>query len=196
RDRRAMGRRGRRAGRSGPRRREGGRRPQPAGRRRTAADRGTATGGGEGTRRRCRGRMARRHRAARPPCPAAAPGGVCRPGPDVLAVLTALIDARIGAVTSLEWIERNIAEPEARPGFINDHPEFAGCVVVSDPARFEAAVSRLGDTAPRTRTPVTVLTTQSATTANDPSSDRYVVLPHRATWDRDWAATIRVELDE
>src|SRR5205823_5669986 len=56
--------------------------------------------------------------------------------------------------------------------------------------------SRLADTAPRTRTPVTVMTTQSATAANDRSSDRYVVLPHRATWDRDWAATIRVELDE
>src|SRR6266511_1067295 len=122
--------------------------------------------------------------------------GTAPTGADVLAVLTALIDARIGAVTGLEWIERNIAEPEARPGFIEAHPEFAGSVVVSDPARFEAAVSRLADTAPRTRTPVTVLTTQSATVANAPDSDRYVVLPHRATWDRDWAATVRAELDE
>ena len=122
--------------------------------------------------------------------------GTAPTGPDVLTVLTALIDARIGAVTGLEWIERNIAEPEARPGFIKAHPEFAGGVVVSDPTRFETAVSRLADMAPRTRTPVTVMTTQAATPAGEQRSDRYVVLPHRATWDRDWAATVRVELAE
>lgn len=123
--------------------------------------------------------------------------GTAPTGADVLAVLTALIDARIGAVTGLEWIERNIAEPEARPDFIQAHPDFASGVVVSDPARFEAAVSQLADAPPRTRTPVAVLTTKSTTAAiHDPGSDRHVVLPHRATWDRDWAATARAELDQ
>lgn len=122
--------------------------------------------------------------------------GTAPTGPDALAVLTILIDARIGAVTGLEWIEHNIADPEARPDFIADHPELAGGVVVTDPTRFDSAVARLAENAPRTRTPVTVMTAQSVTPGGSAIPGRYVVVPHRATWDRDWAAHARAELDE
>lgn len=56
--------------------------------------------------------------------------GTAPTGPDVLIVLEVLLDARIGAVTGLEWIENNVVDADARLGFIEAHPDIAGGVIV------------------------------------------------------------------
>ncbi|MBL7509744.1 hypothetical protein I6A94_07545, partial [Frankia sp. CN4] len=130
---------------------------------------------------------------------------------DALAVLAVLVDARLGAVTGLEWIEHNVVDAAARPAFIGARPELAGGVVVTDPARFDAAVAVLTDAELMTRSPVALVTPPPAprpaeaagpAEPSEPSGPagrdgarRHVVLPHRATWDRAWAATRRDELD-
>ncbi|MFI5960445.1 hypothetical protein [Cryptosporangium sp. NPDC051539] len=124
--------------------------------------------------------------------------GTAPTGPDALAVLETLLTARIGAVAGLSWIERNIPDPADRPAVIEARPDLAGGVVVLDPARFSDAVACLKTAALRTRTPVAVSSTASlvAIQSSRPGDDmRYVVVPHRATWDRDWAATIRGDLE-
>jgi hypothetical protein len=123
--------------------------------------------------------------------------GTAPTGADVLAIVDALREQRFGAVTGLEWIEHNIAEPEARPDFIATHPDIAGGVIVSDPARIAAAVEYLTEAKPRTRTPVTVTVApdgEHLETAH--AVTRFVVLPHRATWDRQWAAATRAECEK
>ncbi|MCY1144125.1 hypothetical protein OWR29_39535 [Actinoplanes sp. Pm04-4] len=124
--------------------------------------------------------------------------GTAPTGADVLAVLDILLAERIGAVTGLDWIERNIIEPTDRPAFIAARPEIAGAVIVSDPHRFAAAITHLTQAKPRTRVPVTVTvaptSTSSAAARTDPGP-RHVVVPHRATWDREWARAARAELE-
>ena len=122
--------------------------------------------------------------------------GTAPTGADVLAIVDALRAQRFGAVSGLEWIEHNIADPDARPDFIAAHPDIAGGVIVSDPARLPAAVDHLTQAKPRTRTPVTVT---AAPDSADPHTAhtraRFVVLPHRATWDRKWAQETRAECE-
>lgn len=121
--------------------------------------------------------------------------GTAPTGADVLAVLSALHEEPIGAVTGLEWIEHNIVDPEARPIFIAAHPDIAGGVVVSDQRRFGEAVDVLNKASPRTRTPIAVTTAQSVLDApGGADQHRHVVVPQRATWDRDWAAQTRADL--
>lgn len=116
---------------------------------------------------------------------------------DVLAVAKVLHDDRVGAVTGLEWIERNIVDPDARPDFIANHPEIAGGVVVSDRLRFDAALESLSRTAVRTRIPVAVITPPtSASSPNGMVGRRHVVIPHRSSWDRQWAADARPDLEQ
>lgn len=123
--------------------------------------------------------------------------GTAPAGPDILAVLKVLIDAGIGVVTGLQWIETNVVDPDSRAGFITVRPDLAGGVVVSDARRFDAATAHLAASGLRTRTPVTVTTAPTgALSTNEHTTRRHVVVPHRATWDRDWAAAVRVELDE
>lgn len=121
--------------------------------------------------------------------------GTAPTGPDVLAVQRVLLDEGFGAVSGLDWIERNIMDAAARQHFIAARPDVAGGVIVSDPGRFTDAVKHLGTANPRTRTPV-IVTIAATTTAPDqePARHRHVVIPHRATWDRDWAATMRIGL--
>jgi hypothetical protein len=124
--------------------------------------------------------------------------GTAPTGPDVLTVLRVLLDERIGAVAGLDWIERNIVDPNDRPAFIAARPDITGGIIVSDPNRFASAIERIIKANPRTRTPVTV-TTSVTSTARDADRVngelRHVVLPHRATWDREWATATRAELD-
>lgn len=121
--------------------------------------------------------------------------GTAPAGPDVLAVLAALIDARIGAVSGLEWVERNITEPSARSEFIRYNADIAGGVIVSDPNRFGTAVDVLTAASLHTRTPVTITTAPDDRTAAPAHADgRYTVLPHRSTWDRQWAMDYRQQL--
>lgn len=122
--------------------------------------------------------------------------GTAPTGPDVITVLHALLDERIGAVGGLEWIERNITDPDTRPAFIAARPDLAGGVIVSDPQRFDEAVTRLSARALNLRTPIAVTTAPSpADPAEEPTRGlRHIVLPYRGTWDRAWAAAAREEL--
>lgn len=119
--------------------------------------------------------------------------GTAPTGPDVLEVQRIILDARIGAVTGLRWVEENVTDPNERAPIIEAHPELAGGVVISDPARFEAAVAAVHAANPRTRTPVTIATASHFTAPSD-ASDRSVVIPHRATWDRGWAQELEGQL--
>ncbi|MFD0204727.1 MULTISPECIES: hypothetical protein [Saccharothrix] len=122
--------------------------------------------------------------------------GIASAGLDVLVVLDILNRSGIGAVTGLNWIERNITDPGHREPFISRHPELAGGVIVTDPSRFTEAVGELTHGSPRTRTPVVVSTAPAATTlAVVDDVTHHVVVPHRATWDREWAREVKAELE-
>lgn len=123
--------------------------------------------------------------------------GTAATGRDVIAIVTALDKRGIGAVTGLQWIENNIAEPDMRRGFIDKHPEIAGGVIVTDPARLGEADTYLGELNPRTRTPITVVANPAVITAADVAGvARFVVVPYRATWDRQWAQEARADYEQ
>ena len=123
--------------------------------------------------------------------------GTATTGADVLAIVDALRAQRFGAVSGLEWIEHNIADPDARPDFIAAHPDIAGGVIVSDPARLPAAVDHLTQAKPPAAN--ILVTVTAAPDSADPHTAhtraRFVVLPHRATWDRKWAQETRAECE-
>jgi hypothetical protein len=124
--------------------------------------------------------------------------GTAPAGADVMTVLQVLQRETIGAVAGLDWIERNVSDPGDRPAFIAARPDVAGGVIVSDPARFAPAIRHITAASPRTRTLVTVTTAPTSTVPAAPTEEgdlRHVVLPHRATWDREWATAARAELD-
>ncbi|MEQ0558188.1 hypothetical protein ABJI51_03830 [Amycolatopsis sp. NEAU-NG30] len=126
--------------------------------------------------------------------------GIAPAGPDVLAVLQTLTEARIGASTGLSWIERNVVDPDRRATFIENHPELAGGVVITDPQRFDDGIGVLRAQPAHTKTPITVQTAPSTTTGFEDDTEarelRYVVVPHRATWDRAWAEEARNKLEQ
>lgn len=124
--------------------------------------------------------------------------GTTPTGADIIAVLESLREAGAGVVTGLDWIQHNVVNPDVRAEYIRSNPDIAGGVIVSDATRFDFAVTHLEQEPPRTRTPVTVTTPPSALASNPDSIDRscYVVMPHRATWDQEWAETTRAELAE
>ncbi|MGY1976937.1 hypothetical protein [Nocardia gipuzkoensis] len=122
--------------------------------------------------------------------------GVAPTGQDVLDVLEVLLGAGIGSVTGLHWIETNIADPNARASFIMANPDVAGGVVISDRNRFSDGVRHLRESRLFTRTPVTVTIPPTTTTSSLDAPYRHVVVPHRATWDRQWAADMRRTLEE
>jgi hypothetical protein len=123
--------------------------------------------------------------------------GTAATGPDVIAIVTALDERRIGAVTGLQWIENNIPDSDIRREFIAKHPEIAGGVIVTDPSRLAEADTFLADLKPRTRTPITVVANPAVIhTADLADVARFVVVPHRATWDRQWAQAARSEYEQ
>ncbi|WP_280392305.1 hypothetical protein [Nocardia brasiliensis] len=122
--------------------------------------------------------------------------GVAATGQDVLDVLGVLTKAGIGSVTGLHWIETNIVDADARAPFIAANPELAGGVVISDRNRFDDGVQLLLGSDLHTTTPVTVtIPPTTAPTTPTPATFRHIVIPHRATWDRQWAAEMRRDLD-
>lgn len=124
--------------------------------------------------------------------------GTTPTGADIIAVLESLRNAGAGVVTGLDWIQHNVAAADVRAEYIRSHPDIAGGVIVSDATRFDFAVTSLEEDPPRTRIPVTVTTPPSALASKPDTIDRscYVVMPHRATWDQQWAETTRAELAE
>ncbi|WP_134731663.1 hypothetical protein [Amycolatopsis nivea] len=123
--------------------------------------------------------------------------GIVPAGQDALAVLKRLTDARIGASTGLSWIERNVADPERRAAYIADRPGLAGGVVVSDPTRFDDGIAVLTAQPVHTTMPIVVQLAPSSVdgTRHEDVVRCHVVVPHRATWDREWAAESRKELE-
>lgn len=122
--------------------------------------------------------------------------GTAPPGPDVLTVRDLLTDeARIGAATGLEWVERNIGEAHERAAFITAHPEIAGGVIITDPSRFGDAVLALESHDLALRAPITATVAPDLSNPPGTTQRRHVVLPHRATWDRTWAEQRRTELE-
>lgn len=124
--------------------------------------------------------------------------GTAPTGPDVMEIASALAEHRIGAVTGLQWIENNLPNPEDRRAFITEHPEIAGGVIITDPARLTAADEYLSDLKLRIRTPVAVVANPTPSTSADTdiaAAARFVVVPHRATWDREWAKSAREEAE-
>ncbi|MGV0680344.1 hypothetical protein ABQE62_29470 [Mycolicibacterium fortuitum] len=124
--------------------------------------------------------------------------GTTPTGADIIAVLESLREIGAGVVTGLDWIQHNVVNPDVRAEYIRSNPDIAGGVIVSDATRFDFAVTYLEQDPPRTRTPVTVTTPPSALASKPHIVDRshYVVVPHRATWDQQWAETTRAELAE
>lgn len=125
--------------------------------------------------------------------------GTAPTGADVQTVLDALNSERVWSVTGLSWIEHNVADADARQAFIAANPGLAGGVIINDPARFDAGVAALDTGRPRTRTPVTVTVAPESVRAAGPDGDEFrpfVVVPHRATWDRTWAEQHRDKLTE
>ena len=123
--------------------------------------------------------------------------GTAPTGADVQIVLDALHSERVWSVTGLNWIEHNVADAEEREAFIEANPDLAGGVIISDPTRFAAGVTALDTGQPRTRTPVTVTIAPASVRNAGPAEDGFrpfVVVPHRATWDRAWAEQHRDEL--
>jgi hypothetical protein len=124
--------------------------------------------------------------------------GTAPTGADVQIVLDALNGERVWSVTGLSWIEHNVADIDERQAFIAANPGLAGGVIIADPTRFDAGVAALDTVRPRTRTPVSVsvapASVRGAATAED-GFQPFVVVPHRATWDRAWAEQHRAELD-
>jgi len=123
--------------------------------------------------------------------------GTAPTGADVQTVLDALTSERIWSVTGLSWIEHNIVDADARQAFIAANPELAGGVIINDPTRFDAGVVALGVTRPRTKTPVAVTVAPASAHSPQPADQGFrpfVVVPHRATWDRVWAEQHRAEV--
>ena len=123
--------------------------------------------------------------------------GTAPTGADVQTVLDALNSERVWSVTGLSWIEHNVAAADDRQALIAANPDLAGGVIITDPARFDAGVAVLGTAQPRTRTPVTVTVAPASVLKAGSADDGFrpfVVVPHRATWDRAWAEQHRDEV--
>lgn len=123
--------------------------------------------------------------------------GTAPTGAEVRTVLDALNSERVWSVTGLSWIEHNIADAAGRQAFIATNPDLAGGVIITDPKRFDAGVAALNADRPRTRTPVTVTIAPASVRGAQPADEEFrpfIVVPHRATWDRAWAERHRDEL--
>lgn len=114
-------------------------------------------------------------------------------GADIEAVKELLVDGGVGAVTGWEWLARNVADPEKRRRRIAARPDVANGVIVSDPARLAQAQEIVTRSGIETRVAVLVAPS-NGTTVTGPAPAGFVVEPHRALWDREWAERTRVQM--
>lgn len=112
--------------------------------------------------------------------------------PDVERVRDHLVHAGIGATTGWTWIATNIADIEQRRDLIAKHPEIANGVIVTDAARTGEAQQVLADTDLALRVAVLVTAAPAPGSVGDPIG--FVVEPHRAVYDPEWAAQTADEL--
>lgn len=111
---------------------------------------------------------------------------------DVERVRDHLVDAGVGATTGWTWIAANIADVDQRRDLISSHPEIANGVIVTDAARTNEARQILEDTDLALR--IAVLVTTAPTGGLAGHSVGFVVEPHRAIYDPDWAERTADEL--
>ncbi|HEX9992629.1 MAG TPA: hypothetical protein VGB14_06865 [Acidimicrobiales bacterium] len=111
---------------------------------------------------------------------------------DVERVRDHLVDAGVGATTGWTWIAANIADVDQRRDLISSHPEVANGVIVTDAARTDEARQVLEDTDLALRIAVLVTAAPTSSLAGDQVG--FVVEPHRAVYDPDWAARTAEEL--
>lgn len=102
---------------------------------------------------------------------------------DIEAVRSLLVEARIGAVTGWEWLERNIRDVAERRTWIESRPELANGVIITDPQTLDAARELIAAAAPETRIAVHVAPVTATTQAAEGTAG-FVVVPHQALWDR------------
>lgn len=122
-------------------------------------------------------------------------GDLLATGEDIEAIKALLVAKGVGAVTGWEWLARNVADPDERRRRIAARPDVANGVIVTDGARLEDARAIVGRSAPETRVAVLVVpSTATATADRDDTSGGFVIEPHRALWDREWAERTRDEM--
>jgi hypothetical protein len=114
---------------------------------------------------------------------------------DIEAIKALLVVKGVGAVTGWEWLARNIADPDERRRRIAARPDVANGLIVTDGARLDDARAVIERAAPETRVAILVIPSTATTTVDrDDTSAGFVVEPHRALWDREWAERTRDEL--
>ena len=122
---------------------------------------------------------------------------------DIETLCLALSDAGIGAVTGWHWLAHHNDLTLARR-IIEEYPELANGIVVSDPARLAEALALLEGRVERPRLAVVVSAGELAQIAAEgdrapaharaAKAARGVVEPHRALWDPAWAERTAGEL--
>ena len=110
---------------------------------------------------------------------------------DIEAVVVAVRKEGVGAVTGWQWLARHVQDVEERRRLIAARPDLANGVVVTDRTRLEDARRAVDGAGLSGR--VAVLVT-SATGPVPVGPDRFVVEPHRALYDPEWAARTLAEL--
>jgi hypothetical protein len=110
---------------------------------------------------------------------------------DIEAVVVAVREAGVGAVTRWQWLARHAKDVEARRRLIAARPDLANGGVVTDRTRLDDA-RRAVDAAGLSGRVAVLIT--SATGMVEVGPDRFVVEPHRALYDPDWAARTLADL--
>lgn len=123
-------------------------------------------------------------------------GDLASTAADVEAVVVALVEAGVGAVTGWAWLASQVADPDARKVAAEADPAFANGVVVSDPSRLEQARLVLETSGETLKQAVWVCSVVPATIPTLEPARRagFVVGPRRALYDPMWAAEHAAEL--
>lgn len=111
---------------------------------------------------------------------------------DVERVRDHLVNAGVGATTGWVWIATNIPDVDQRRDLIAKHPEIANGVIITDGSRTAEARQVLGDTDLALR--IAVLVTTAPTGDLPGETAGFVVEPHRAVYDPEWAEQTKVDL--
>jgi hypothetical protein len=119
-------------------------------------------------------------------------GGLLPPSDDVARVWDALTEARIPATSGWRWLaERD--DPDERSRLLSNHPALAGGVVVTDPARLDAAREAVTSAGLDLRSVVLVGAAGELTDMRVPRT--WAAPVQRGLYDEAWAADERVRIE-
>jgi hypothetical protein len=120
-------------------------------------------------------------------------GGLLPPSDDVARVWDVLTEARIPATSGWRWLaERD--DPDERAHLLANHPVLAGGVVVTDPARLDAARELMIAAGLDLRSVVAV---GAAGNLEEPSDPPVWAVPvHRGLYDAAWAADEKLRIEQ